>query len=70
MSTVDEIKSAIEQLNLQDRAELARWLHGWEDDDWDKQIAADVEAGKLNKLLAEVDEDVRAGRLRDLLCQF
>ena len=66
MSTVEEIKSAIEQLSLQQRAELARWLYGWEDDDWDKQIAADFEAGKLDKLLQEVDEDVRAGRIRDL----
>lgn len=66
MSTVEEIKSAIEQLSLEQRSQLARWMNGWEDDDWDKQIAADFDAGKLDKLLEEVDEDVRAGRIRDL----
>ena len=66
MSTIEEIKSAIQQLSMEERAELARWLHGWEDDDWDKQMAADFEAGKLDKLLNEVDADVLAGRIRDL----
>ena len=29
-----EIKTAIEQLSFEERAELAAWLHGWEDDEW------------------------------------
>ena len=35
-----EIKSAIQQLAFEERAELAAWLHGWEDDDWDEQMKA------------------------------
>jgi hypothetical protein len=66
MSTVEEIKAAIEQLTFEQRSELARWMHGWEDDEWDKQIATDAQAGRLDKLLKEVDEDINAGRLRDL----
>jgi hypothetical protein len=27
-----EIKNAIEQLSFEERAELATWLHGWNDD--------------------------------------
>ena len=38
MSTVAEIKAAIAQLSLEERAEVARCLHEWEDDAWDKQI--------------------------------
>jgi len=33
--SLTEIKSAIEQLSFEQRAELAAWLHGWNDDEWD-----------------------------------
>lgn len=35
-----------------------------EDDAWDKQIAADAEAGKLDFLLDAAQQDYDAGRLR------
>jgi hypothetical protein len=63
VSTVEEIKSAIEKLSLEERAELARWFHDWSDDEWDRQMAADLEAGKLDGLLKQVREDIDAGRL-------
>ena len=66
MSTVEEIKAAIPKLNLEERAEVARCLHEWEDDDWDKKMRRDVAAGKLNKLLAQVDADIANGNLRNL----
>ena len=43
-----EIKSAIEQLSFEERAELAAWLHGWNDDDWDEQMKRDIASGKLD----------------------
>ena len=58
MSTVAEIKAAISQLTLDERAEVARCLHEWEDDAWDKQIQQDLAAGKLDGLLAKVDEEL------------
>lgn len=64
--SVAEIKSAIEQLSCEERAELAAWLHGWEDDAWDEQMKRDVAAGKLDQVLREVDDDISAGRLRDM----
>jgi hypothetical protein len=66
MTSLDDIKSAIVRLTLEERAELARWMHGWEDDEWDRQIAADASSGRLDHLLSEVDEEIREGRLRDL----
>jgi hypothetical protein len=33
-----EIKTAIERLSFDQRAELAAWLHGWNDDEWDEQM--------------------------------
>ena len=64
--SVDQIKTAIEQLSFEERAELAAWLHGWKDDEWDKQMKRDVAAGRLEHILREVDEDIHAGKLREM----
>ena len=66
MSTVEEIKSAIEKLSISERAQLERWLHGWTDDPWDEQIKVDAAAGRLDGLLAEVDKATDSGELREL----
>ena len=65
MSTVAEIKAAIARLTLEERAEVARCLHEWDDDGWDKQMQEDLAAGKLDKLLARVDEDISHDKLRE-----
>jgi len=64
--SVDQIKTAIEQLSFEERAELAAWLHGWKEDEWDEQMKRDVAAGKLDRILRDVDEDIRAGKLREM----
>jgi hypothetical protein len=61
-----ELKTAIERLSFEERAELAAWLHGWQDDDWDEQIKRDVAAGRFDQILREVGADIRAGRLQAL----
>jgi len=64
--SLGEIKTAIEQLSFEHRAELAAWFHGWEDDHWDEQMKRDIAEGKLDLLLREVEDDIRAGRLREM----
>ncbi len=66
MSTVEEIKAAIQKLSLEQKAEIARWFHGWTDDEWDRQMAEDAAAGRLGKLLAQVDKEIESGQLNDL----
>jgi hypothetical protein len=61
-----EIKNAIEQLSLEERAQLAAWLHGWKDDEWDEQMKRDVAAGNLDNVMREVEDDIKAGRLKDM----
>lgn len=61
-----EIKIAIEQLSFEQRAELAAWFHGWQDDTWDEQMKRDIADGKLDELLREVEDDIKAGRLREM----
>ena len=59
-----EIQTAIEQLSFEERARLAAWFHGWKDDEWDEQMKRDVADGKLDLVLHEVEDDIKAGRLR------
>jgi hypothetical protein len=61
--SLEQIKTAIEQLPFEERAELA-WFHGWKDDEWDEQMKRDVAGGKLDEVLREVEDDIAAGRLR------
>ena len=65
MTRIEAIKSEIEKLSLSERAELAKWLHGWTDDEWDRQMGEDIKAGKLDNLAQQVREDIRTGRLED-----
>lgn len=66
MSTVQEIKSAIEQLSLETRAELIAELCGWSDDNWDRQMKADAAAGKFFELNEESDRATHSGQSRSL----
>ena len=66
MSTVAEIMAAIPKLTLEERAEVARCLHVWEDDEWDEQMKRDLATGKLAKVLAKVDDDIARGNLSEL----
>ena len=66
MSTVAEIKAAIATLTLEERAEVARSLYGWEDDEWDRQMVVDAEpGGKLYRLMQQSEAEAKAGKLRD-----
>jgi hypothetical protein len=65
MSTVEEIKMAIEKLSDSERADIARFVNGREDDAWDEQIKRDYDAGKLDALLKQVDAEIDAGHLED-----
>jgi hypothetical protein len=63
VTIVQEIKAAISKLTLEERAEVARWLHGWEDDEWDDQMKRDLAAGKLDQLMTKVDADIDRGNV-------
>ena len=66
MVKVQEIQAAIEALPHTDYARLRRWFSQRDWKQWDKQIEADSEAGKLDFLLKEAAADKAAGRLREL----
>jgi hypothetical protein len=63
--TVQEIEAAIRQLSPQDRAILCARLEE-EAAACDKQIEADIQAGKLDWLAEEARRELEAGRCTDL----
>ena len=64
MSTVEEIKEAASALSVNEREELLSWLLDV-DDDWDRQMAEDAAAGKLDFLIEEARSAVREESLCD-----
>ena len=62
MSTVAEIKAAIDQLSLPERCELEALLHPFEDDAWDEQMKRDAAAGKFDVLNDEAGVEHSAGK--------
>jgi transcriptional accessory protein Tex/SPT6 len=66
MNTVEEIKLAIEKLPTEEIEAVAKWLEGLREEMWDKKIAADAQAGRLDKLIEEAEQDYRAGHCKPL----
>ena len=66
MSTVAEIQQAIMSLPKSEYAQLRRWLQEYDWEEWDREIEADSEEGKLDFLAAEALDAKRQGALREL----
>jgi hypothetical protein len=66
MKNLKEIKDAIEQLPAREQEELVHWLDEQMDDAWDRQMQRDVEEGKLDALLNQVERHARDGQLREM----
>lgn len=64
--SVTEIGSAIAQLPPKDFVALMTWLRDNHERVWDEQIEGDLEAGRLDRLLAEVDKEYEADLARPL----
>jgi hypothetical protein len=66
MSTVREIEDAVSQLSSQDMAAFRSWFAEFDAALWDRQIEADVAAGRLDDLAKEALADFQEGRCTDL----
>ena len=38
-----------------------------EDDEWDEQMKRDIATDKLDDVLRDVEEDIKSGRVREML---
>lgn len=62
MSSLVEIQQAIERLSATEQRQLARWFEERLENAWDAQIEEDIKAGRLDDLLAQAEADIAAGR--------
>ncbi|MBI5653687.1 MAG: hypothetical protein HZC40_25045 [Chloroflexi bacterium] len=63
---VKEIELAIGQLPTAELSEFAAWFEEFWAEKWDKQIEADVRAGRLDALIQQAEREFAAGRCKPL----
>jgi len=66
MSRVEELRQAITELSLEERAELMSALANFEDDQWDKQMKRDAATGKFDAMNRQAEADLKSGKTRPL----
>ncbi len=65
MGILEEIEAAIQQLSPEDMLAFRAWYAEFDASSWDRQIAADDAAGRLDWLVHEALDDLDAGRCTD-----
>ena len=66
MSELEQLERRVQNLSPEDLAKFRAWFLELDAQLWDQQIAEDLEAGRLDKLIAEAREDFAAGRAREI----
>lgn len=66
MGKLEQITKSVEALEGEEFKAFERWFAELQAERWDRQIEADAEAGRLDKLAAQALADHRAGRTRPL----
>jgi hypothetical protein len=66
VSTVEEIKTAIETLPQAEFARLRQWLLERDWRQWDEQVESDSRSGKLDFLISEALKEKANGTLGEL----
>jgi len=64
--SIQELEMAIKQLSVKEVASLTTWLIDYHEQLWDRQIEDDLDMGKLDNLLDEVDREYAAGLAKSL----
>lgn len=66
MTRVQTIEKRIGQLSRDELAELRAWFEEFDSNQWDRQIATDAKAGKLDELAARALETHKRGESREI----
>ncbi len=64
--SIQEIEKAIEKLPAAELTQLVAWLAEHHHVVWDRQIEDDLENGRLDNLLSEVENEYQSGLARPL----
>jgi hypothetical protein len=66
MTTVEQISGAVKRLPKKELARFRKWFAEYDTAVWDRQLAEDVEAGRLDTLARQALREHRAGRTTEL----
>jgi hypothetical protein len=63
---LEEIEKQITQLSPEELKKFSAWFDDYMSDEWDRQIERDVNAGKFDPLIAQLDANFEAGLCKPL----
>jgi hypothetical protein len=66
MTKLEQIEQAIASLSKEDQAKLEEWWAAYRNEQWDRQIAEDYDAGRLDAIIAKARVEIAAGKTRPL----
>jgi hypothetical protein len=64
--TLQDLENAIAGLPPGDLSKFRAWFAEFDAEEWDREIADDVKAGRLDHLMSEALDDLQNGRTTDL----
>ena len=62
MTRVAGLEERVRELSKEELAEFREWFSGFDGDAWDRQLASDVKAGRLDSLGEQALRDHAAGK--------
>ena len=65
-SRIEKVETEIMQMSAEELATFREWFAEFEADEWDRQFAANVKAGKLDHLAEKARRDFETGLLTEL----
>ena len=66
MRKVQELENEVQQLSPDELAAFRDWFRKYDSDEWDKEIEADISAGRLDRFAEEAIAAHKAGRTREI----
>ncbi len=66
MARIEELANEVQQLSREELAAFRDWFRKYDSDEWDKEIAEDIWAGRLEELADKALADHKAGRTQEL----
>ncbi len=66
MTTVKKIEKAVTELPPKRLSMFRSWFEKFDAACWDKQLEADIKAGKLNAIAHKVRENYKKGKCKEL----
>ena len=64
--SIEEVEQAVSEFTPEELSTFRKWFADYDMAQWDKQIEADSEAGRLDHLIGEIELDIKKDRVKPL----